>query len=53
LPDAHDADPERARIAAFMTEKVTPQMAELLGVKSFDPRTGQGFSCFNCHPAEP
>lgn len=41
-------DPEATR---FMTEKVLPTMAKLLGEKPYDPATGQGFSCFRCHPA--
>ncbi len=34
----------------FMMEKVLPTMAELLGEKPYDQKTGQGFSCFRCHP---
>jgi hypothetical protein len=35
----------------FMMEKVLPTMADLLGEKPYDSRTGEGFSCFRCHPA--
>lgn len=34
----------------FMVEKVLPTMAELFGEKPYDAETGQGFSCFRCHP---
>jgi hypothetical protein len=40
-----------AEATTFMMEKVLPTMAELLGEKPADPRTGQGgFTCFRCHP---
>jgi hypothetical protein len=35
----------------FMTEKVLPTMADLLGEKPYDSETGEGFSCFRCHPS--
>jgi hypothetical protein len=41
-----DAD---AKILAFMMEKVAPDMAKLLEVEPYDPKTNQGFGCFNCH----
>ena len=33
----------------FMMQKVTPQMQQLLGAQPFDPASGQGFGCGNCH----
>jgi hypothetical protein len=48
-PDALDA--KEARVTRFMTEEVTPQMADLLGVPLYDPETRKGFSCFDCHPS--
>jgi len=33
----------------LMTQSVWPRMAELLGEEQFDPETGAGFSCMNCH----
>ena len=33
----------------FMAEDVTPSMARLLSMPSFDPKTGQGFGCMACH----
>jgi hypothetical protein len=38
-----------AKILAFMMEKVAPEMAKLLEVEPYDPKTNQGFGCFNCH----
>jgi len=39
-----------AEATQFMMEKVLPTMAELLGEKPYDEKTGQGFACFRCHP---
>lgn len=50
LPDPTAGGPD-ARIAKFMIEEVTPQMADLLGAPRRDPRTGRGFDCFGCHPS--
>ncbi|MEZ4335365.1 MAG: hypothetical protein R3B82_01955 [Sandaracinaceae bacterium] len=36
-------------MAQMMTQRVWPRMAELLGEPQFDPQTGEGFSCFDCH----
>jgi hypothetical protein len=43
----YDAD-----TAKFMGEQVLPKMTELLDQKPFDPQTGKGFRCLNCHPTE-
>ena len=43
---------ENARIVKFMAHRVSPVMAQLLGKPSFDPATGQGFSCTGCHPKQ-
>jgi hypothetical protein len=42
----HDAKPQ---IFEFMLTQVEPQMAALVGEAPFDPKTKQGFSCFECH----
>ena len=36
----------------FMYDTVVPDMAEMLDTTPYDPKTGEGFGCFNCHPAE-
>jgi hypothetical protein len=55
LDPAHLPNPNgggaKARIAKFMVDEVTPQMAELLEVDPYDLKTGRGFGCFGCHPA--
>jgi len=51
MPDPRSDDPNEARMTKFMTDEVTPAMADLLGVPRFDPTTGRGFSCFSCHPS--
>ncbi|HEY5946081.1 MAG TPA: hypothetical protein VIV40_11350 [Kofleriaceae bacterium] len=47
---AYAADPKHAPWVKFMAEKVKPQMAQLLKMSEFDPKTETGdFSCGNCH----
>jgi hypothetical protein len=38
------------RTVKFMFNEVRPAMRDLLGLEDFDPETGTGFGCFNCHP---
>lgn len=33
----------------FMMQKVTPQMMQILGEAPFDPASGAGFGCGDCH----
>jgi hypothetical protein len=52
LPDANGPDTRQVRMAKFMTDEVTPAMADLLGMplaRDGDPR--HGFTCFACHPS--
>ncbi|MFO0685333.1 MAG: hypothetical protein U0234_24955 [Sandaracinus sp.] len=35
--------------ATWMTQRVWPEMARLIGEPQFNPETGEGFSCMNCH----
>ncbi len=51
MPDPNASDPREARIAKFMTDEVTPKMADLLGAPIYDPQTKRGVSCFSCHPS--
>lgn len=39
-------------ITKFMLEQVVPESAKLLDMEPYNPETGQGFSCFGCHPSE-
>jgi len=36
--------------ARFMFSRVLPAMQTLLDAEEFDPATGEGFSCYGCHP---
>jgi hypothetical protein len=42
----HDKKPQ---MVDFMVHQVVPQMAALVGEEPFDPKTGKGFGCFECH----
>jgi len=33
----------------FMVKQVKPQMAQLLGEPEYDPKSGKGFGCLECH----
>lgn len=37
------------RMSAFMNERVTPAMTQLLGMQPFNPMTRMGFACGRCH----
>ena len=60
LPTLHAPGTEAARAAftehprmfAFMRERMTPAMAQLLGQEPFNPQTRSGFGCYGCHPHE-
>jgi hypothetical protein len=43
---------ENAKVVKFMIHRVTPAMAALVGEKQFDPATGQGYTCWACHPKQ-
>lgn len=55
LPELHVKDgkmveaEEHPELAKFMSEKVSPQMAEIFGKKPYDPQTKEGFGCAGCH----
>jgi hypothetical protein len=40
---------KHAKIFDFMSKQVVPTMASLVGEQPFDPKTGQGFGCLECH----
>lgn len=37
------------KMVEFMAMQVVPKMASLLGEEPFDPATGNGFGCYDCH----
>lgn len=44
-----DHDPAMTK---FMMEKFKPRMQELLNEEPYNPETGKGFTCFECHMKE-
>lgn len=40
---------EHPEVTKFMQERVTPEMAKLLGEEPYNPETQQGFGCYGCH----
>lgn len=46
IGDVFKSSPDMAK---FMSERVLPKMAEILGEEPFNPETHQGFGCRNCH----
>lgn len=59
LPHLHYTDSfkkhmtEKPEITKFMMEKVEPQMAAAVGEQPYDPKTGKGFGCGECHVVTP
>ncbi len=50
LPSPTSHDPREARVAKFMFDVVAPKMlTDLLDAAPYDPATGRGFYCFDCH----
>lgn len=43
---------EHPKVAAFMHERVVPEMAKAMGMQPYDPATKQGFGCGGCHAIE-
>jgi hypothetical protein len=43
---------ERPDAVKFMSAKVEPMMAQMLGEEPYDMKTGKGFGCHECHTAD-
>ncbi len=43
---------DEPRWMEFMGKTMKPSMASLLSLKPFDPKTGTGFGCGNCHTTQ-
>ena len=41
-----------AKTMEFMANEVVPKMASILGEEPFNPSTGAGFGCYDCHQSE-
>ncbi len=56
LPNSPDGwkalNAKKGKIMKFMSSTVKPEMAKLLGMPPFDPKTGKGFGCMDCHTSE-
>jgi hypothetical protein len=44
---------ENTRIFKFMNLRVTPAMGQIIGKQAWDHETGEGYSCWGCHPKAP
>ena len=44
---------ENSRVFKFMNQRVTPSTGKLLGKEAWNPETGEGYSCWGCHPKAP
>jgi hypothetical protein len=40
---------DKPELSKFMAEKVSPTMADTLGLPHFNPETHEGFGCGGCH----
>ena len=41
---------EHPRMVRFMFNHVVPTMKTMIGAPDYDAETGEGFSCYYCHP---
>ena len=48
-PQWEEMAQEQYQMFRFMSERVQPTMAALLGKPNYDPLTREGFACFECH----
>jgi len=49
FPFSESDDLEEAAFGEFMEDDVLPDMVELLDEEEYDPQTGTGFGCYECH----
>lgn len=50
-PEQQQMVQEHPRMVRFMFNHVVPPMRTALGMPEYDAETGEGFSCYTCHPA--
>lgn len=36
--------------STFMYSRLLPAVQTMVGARDFDPATGEGFTCYSCHP---
>jgi len=51
MPSFEKLMKDRPDAVKFMSTKVVPDMAQMLGQDPYDPKTGKGFGCHACHTA--
>jgi hypothetical protein len=44
---------ENSRVFKFMNQRVTPAMGQVIGKEAWNHETGEGYSCWGCHPKAP
>jgi hypothetical protein len=49
-PEQEQMVQDHPRMVRFMFNHVVPAMRTMIRAEPFDPDTGEGFSCFTCHP---
>jgi hypothetical protein len=49
-PEQQQMVQEHPEMVRFMFNRIVPAMQTLLGAEPFDAETGEGFSCYACHP---
>ena len=49
-PEQREMVEEHPEMVRFMFNHVVPAMRTMLGEEEYDPETGEGFSCYFCHP---
>ena len=49
-PEQHRMVEEHPQMVRFMFNHVVPAMRTMIGEEEFDTETGEGFSCYFCHP---
>jgi hypothetical protein len=47
-----ELEQEKPDVIKVMKEQVVPEMASALGMQPFDPSTGEGFGCYDCHTSK-
>jgi len=52
MPGFDKLSKDKPDAVKFMSTKVVPEMAQMLGEEPFDPKTGKGFGCHQCHTGE-
>lgn len=52
MPSFEKLSKDKPDAVKFMSTKVVPLMAQMLGEEPMDPKTGKGFGCHECHTSD-